>query len=96
MADTFTANVTQYMRPSGAAKAVTTELPLDCQDAYNAMQIAGCRFEAEVLGTGEVSITISNDGCDLDIEVSENGPAVQAGMVAMLGRRLWERKDSDA
>lgn len=49
--------------------------------------------EAEMLRTGEVSLTISDpkEEMDVDIEVMPNGPDVQRGMVAMLGRRLWHK-----
>lgn len=93
MADEMTkVDVIQYMRPDGRAMETTTYIPLSYQAAHDDMDDAGFRFAAEVLTTGEVSVTIEScDGePDADIEVVKNGPAVQDAYVAMLKRRLWD------
>lgn len=53
------------------------------------MKVSGCRFEAEVLSTREVSITISDSEEDLDIAIVKNGPEVKAAMEEMLKRGSW-------
>lgn len=89
---TFTAAVVQFFRPFGDRKIEETELPIEVQPAYEEMRKSGCRFEAEVLATGMVSMTISNPKTeeDIDISLTRNGPEVQAGMVEMLKRGLWK------
>lgn len=88
---TFTADVRQYLMPDGRLREVTTELPATLREAYMAMQQSGCRLEAEVLTTGEVSVTIFDpkEEVDVDIEVVPNGPRVQTAIAAMLNRNRW-------
>ena len=83
--------VVQFLLPNGQQQRQITELPDEVAPLYNAMLGAGCRFEAEVLLTGQVSVTIANEEEDLDIEVIPNGPEVQTTMVQMLERKQWER-----
>lgn len=90
----FEALVTQYMRPNGRATPQTTLLPLSSLSDYNDMLKHGCEFEAEVLTTGEVSLTISSLCDDIDCEVVKNGQAVQEALVRMLGRRLWHTNEA--
>ena len=84
--NTYEAEVVQYLRPNGRQKLITTRLPIDTYDAYRAMLTAGCRLEAEVLMTGQVSVTIFDREKeeDLDCRVVKNGPTVQEAMAAML------------
>lgn len=87
----FLAQVRQYMRPDGRQRQEETHLPLEHFDSYLEMLHAGYCFEAEVLQTGEVSVTISDGEQDIDSEVVQNGLAVQKAMVEMLNRGLWRR-----
>jgi len=79
-------DVIQFMRPSGRQNPTSTILPFDLQDEYDRMRLAGCRFEAEVLSTGEVSVTIfdTHEEIDIAIAVLPNGPGVQPAMARML------------
>jgi hypothetical protein len=69
---------TQFMlmRPNG--RRVSVAYPCDDEVWEKSKQIiaAGFRFEAEVLMSGIVSLTISTDEDDLAFELSENGPAI--------------------
>jgi hypothetical protein len=99
--DTYTANVTQYIRPDGRSVAVTTELPAISRDAYLDMLEHGCRLEAEALVTGEVSVTVYDPETesDVDIELVSNGPGIQDEIAEMLNRRQWlkqRRKNANA
>jgi hypothetical protein len=89
---TFTAEFTQYLRPHGQQKPITTDLPDDCKEAYDALISAGMKLEIEVLQTGEVSATVHNPsiGEDVDIIVHKNGPGLQENIAEMINRRLWE------
>ena len=79
-------DVIQFMRPSGRQDPTSTILPWDLQQECDAMRLAGCRFEAEVLTTGEVSVTIfdTHEEIDIAIAVIPNGPGVQPAMARML------------
>lgn len=80
----------QFMRPNGRQVEQTFDLPDQYEEQYNSMTDAGCRFEAEELMTGDVSITISNEVRDVDQWVGPNEWAkVEAGHIAMLERGLW-------
>ena len=90
--NTFEVPVWQYMMPDGRVVQTCTDLGIEVQSLYIEMVKAGCRFEAEVLRTNEVSITISDPlvGIDLDCSITPNGPQVQVGMVEMLKRKAWQ------
>lgn len=74
----LTLPVIQYLRPSGRTK--TLEVEMTNMEAYTKgkkILDAGFRFEAEVLTTGDVSITITDeDEGDLAIFVSKNDHSV--------------------
>ncbi len=88
---TFDAQLTQYVRPAGTPKRVTTPLPIEVEPLYGQMLKAKCRLDVEVLTTSEVSVTVTHyeDKIDIDCSVTANGPAVQPGIVAMLKRKPW-------
>lgn len=90
----YTAEVLQFLMPNGMRKLTSTELPIETKAAYEDMLQSGCRFEAEVLRSGQVSITISDPVKeeDVDISLTGNGPEVQRGMVEMLQRKLWQSR----
>jgi len=90
---TFEADVLQYMMPDGRQVHMKTPLPVECLEAYEAMEAANCRLEAEVLSTGEVSVTISDSEYDRDCRVVKNGPDVKTALAAMLNRRTWEEEN---
>jgi len=94
MSETFTADIIQFMRPDGRQVERTVELPKQFEPNYLNMINSGCRFESEVLSTGEVSLTLANtaEEEDVDIEVVENGPEVPLALVGMLKRLLWYPK----
>ena len=66
------------------------------ESIYQQMIEAGYYFEAEVLLNGEVSITISNEDEDIDIELVPNGPLIQSKMEDMLRRQSWKRKENQS
>lgn len=84
-------NIIQYLLPDGRQRPMTVELPDVHKDAYQRMINSRCRFEAEILITNEVSVTIFDTDSeeDIDINISNNGPAVLTGMSKMLERELW-------
>lgn len=82
--------IVQFLLPNGSRNETSTELPDECQSAYEEMTGAGLRFEAEILTTGYVSVTISGEEDDTYIEVIKNGPEVQRAMARMLKRGRWK------
>jgi len=84
--------IVQYMRPNGRPVNACTELPDVVSADYLDMVVNDCCLEAEVLSTGEVSLTISDGEEDVDIEVVSNVPEVVNGYVKMLKRRNWNDK----
>ena len=88
---TFPVRVVQYMMPDGRKVEQTTDIPVDFIESYADMTERGLRFGAEMLPTGQVSLTVENPtmGTDLDIEIVHNGPEVQIAIVSMLARRQW-------
>ena len=84
MKTTYPVQAVQYLRPDGHKKLIVTELPIYSRKSYERMLEQGLWFELEVLTTGEVSITVSNDKTDVDCEVVANGPEVHRAMLKML------------
>ena len=97
----FFASAMQFIMPHGKQKLTECPLPIKMKPLYDRMMGSGCRFEVEMLRTGEVSATITRletdqrDGEDIDIRITANGPAVQDGMIEMLVAKSWERVDHD-
>lgn len=77
---------TQYLRPNGRTTDATIDRPKEIYDKAMDIIKAGYRFEAEVLSTGHVSLTIYKNGVDHDIEVVENGPKVPVAVDQMITR----------
>lgn len=88
----YLAKVTQFCLPNGKERETFTNLPIGTQAAYLDMINHGFRFEAEILRTDMVSVTITGDEMDIDISVTTNGPNVQKGMIDMLNRALWRQQ----
>jgi len=82
----------QFLRPDGRQKEGFFDLQEDLEDELDSLTRCGCRVEAEVLVTGEVSLTISSSDEDIDIEISQNGPEVLENLAKMLRRRRWEAR----
>jgi hypothetical protein len=70
--------VVQFMLPHGRQVETGIYRPTEIADKADLLLENGYRFEAEVLTTGEVSLTLSDPGeeTDIFIEVVPNGPGV--------------------
>ena len=77
---------TQYLRPDGRKRSVTTERPEPIEALARRIVDAGYAFECEELMTGDVSLTITNDEGDADIELVANGPDVPAAVDRLIER----------
>ena len=69
---------TQYLMPDGRTKQIEIDRPANIEAKAAEIIAAGCRLEAEVLLTGEVSFTVFNPETEEDeaCELSRNGPEV--------------------
>ncbi len=85
---------TQYLMPDGRKRDVSISRPKEIYDKALDIIDAGYRFEAEVLTTGQVSLTITGRDEDVDIEVVENGPKVPLAVDNMVNR-FWEAVKGD-
>jgi hypothetical protein len=79
-----TVEITQFIAPHGEQRQRSLEVPNDCAVGYEALQRHGCRLTAEVLMGGQVSQCIEHSEGDYAIEITSNGPEVQAALVKML------------
>lgn len=81
---------TQYLRPDGRTRQVIFSVNGPAAGLAKSIMDRGHRFEAEVLTTGEVSLTVTDpeneDGADLCIEISPNGPEVPTAVLKLIGR----------
>ena len=78
------------MRPNGNKRLLFVDLPEDLHEYYVSMIGAKCRFEAEVLTTGEISLTISNDEDDIDIRIVQNeGDKPTEALMSLLTQQKW-------
>ena len=84
--------VTQYVLPHGRRRQ---EYFVTSSDALmqkaQAILDHGWRFEAEVLTTGDVSVTVTSDERDVDIEVFPNEPGGSDGAMTRLIDRAHAR-----
>lgn len=87
---------TQYVLPDGRAKEVSIERPAEI--GLKAMEILarGWRFECEMLTNGDVSMTVTDDDEDADIEVVPNGPDVPIAVDRLIERFFESGKRSAA
>ena len=67
---------TQFLRPDGRRKQEFIERPLVVYEAAQKIIAEGFHFECEVLQTGHVNFTISDDVGDHDQKICMNGPDV--------------------
>ena len=67
---------TQYKLPNGQPVPVAVNRPDHITAKAQEIIAAGYRFECEVLMSGQISLTITDDDADHAIEVVDNGPDV--------------------
>ncbi len=67
---------TQYLRPNGETRNESIERSVEIEKIALEAYEKGVRYEAEVLRTGEVSLTAMFEGDAVAHEVVPNGPGV--------------------
>jgi len=88
---TFTVEVVQFLRPDGRKRILNTELPIEVESAVNDMVSHGCMITVEELMSSKISVTISNEEEDVDIEIVPNSLEVRQSIITMLKRRRWKQ-----
>lgn len=86
---------TQYMRPHGHKMQVYIDLPEEIEAMAKEINNAGFRFEVEMLTTGDVSATISDNNGDYEFNIGPNDARVPERMSDLIRsgyRRLDEIK----
>lgn len=84
----FCIPVTQFIMPHGTPRPMYAWVTKSAHDKASQIIKAGYKFEAEVLTTGEVSLTVADPvaGKDVAIEVCGNGPELVDAMDRMIDR----------
>lgn len=72
----YVVELTQYLRPHGTPTKVYTHTDEGHFNRWKTLLEKGYRLECEVLTTGEVSLTVSDDEADHRIKICNNGPQV--------------------
>lgn len=67
---------TQYLQPEGRTRRAEIDRPGEIEDMAQELLEYGWTFEAEVLNTGEVNLTVFDGEQDVVGRVVPNGPAV--------------------
>jgi hypothetical protein len=67
---------TQYLLPDGHTRPMEIDMPSDVEAAAKELLEKGCNFDAEILTTGEVSVTCELDEELLSIAVCENDRSI--------------------
>jgi len=84
---------TQYMRPNGRPVPMTIDRPESVANQAQQLLEAGFCLEAEVLTTGQVSITVSDGENDIAGELTENGPGILDAVDRLIGRAIAVMKE---
>lgn len=82
-------NVTEYVRPNGRKVHHQFKVDDSCQKDYDSMNDAGCCLEAEVLLTGQISLTVTSEASDVDILVFHRSEVFADRVKEILSRRKW-------
>ena len=81
-------NVTQFVRPDGHKRPVSCTIADEFADKVRAMEDAGLRFTAEVIGPN-VAFCIENFEEDLVCEIVPNGPGIIQAVEKMIREFDW-------
>lgn len=79
---------TQYKRPHGRVEHISIARSTEVEELAERFMKAGGCYEAEVLTTGDVSITAVYRDTDVEIEICENGPKVPEAVDAVVRRSI--------
>lgn len=80
----FSVPFTQYLLPNGRTKQVAFGVTGETAVKARSILDKGCKFEAEMLPTGMVSLSVSDGEQDIAIEVTPNGPEIPEAVVRLV------------
>jgi hypothetical protein len=83
---------TQYKRPNGRTEEVTIGRSSEIEALAERFIKAGGCYEAEVLRTGDVSLTAVIGNADVEIEIVENGQSVPKAVDELVRRSVTHIK----
>ena len=87
--DTVTILFTQYLRPNGLKAPMSVHCRANVEEKAKRIIDSGYLFECEVLTTGEVSLTITNDkDGDVAIKVVPNSPSIPLAVESLINKFL--------
>jgi len=90
----LTIRFTQYLRPDGRTRTVEFVVIGDMATKAEKLLKLGWRFEAEMLTTGEVSLTVEDDEDECRaIEIVPNGPEVPKAVDRLVNRAAEAAKE---
>lgn len=84
---------TQHLLPDGRKREVWIDMDASVGETAQYLIDCGCRFECELLRTGEVSLTAELDDEDgetrvLAMEILPNGPGVRAAVERLVAEAM--------
>lgn len=82
-------HVREFIPPHGRQKMTSLEIPDRYTELYQEMISSGCELQAELLNTGEVSLTVTNSDRDVDIIIVSVGPSVMEAVCQLLENANW-------
>ena len=79
---------TQYLMPDGRQKKIFISRAPAIEDMANRIRAIGLTFEAEMLSTGAISLTVTDldNEKDIDTELIANGPEVLLAIDRLIER----------
>lgn len=85
---------TQHLRPHGKKRSIEIKVPEAIETMAESLLLQGVKFEAEVLTTGEVSLTAETWNVDevgaLAHEIVPNGPEVTEAVERLVHTAMRE------
>lgn len=89
---------TQFLMPDGRRTSVEIDRPEEVESIAQRLILFGCRFEIEMLRTGEISMTVERGEDEtLAIEVCPNGPDVPVCVdrLVITAEKAWAESFAD-
>ena len=83
---------TQYLLPDGRRRPIGFGVEGETEAKARAVLDHGWVFEAEILTTGEISLTVSDGEDDRAIVVVANGPGMAAAVEGLVAEAHTERE----
>lgn len=90
-----TVGFTCYFPPNGKKRIESLEVSNETKAAYDSVVSAGYHFEAELLTTGEVSLTCGDDDGDYVFNIVKAGDSVKQGSIDVITEAYERLKEGE-